>query len=592
MFPVDPSYEALLEDPIFLLRLCKRVIYGLVQVRPGNPSRTVLHSFTAVDRSPIAAAQHVVDGTALLSVVQPIFPVTLLTEKEVRILLHLLPLGQSDGEEAEGEERAGAARPYHGYQVDSLYSASNNDQLLDQRYYPFQVMRALREMMPFPIWVLQGIIETVRGTVSTLSQMTPFEEHVVDLMNWERLKNNKQPHQSSDPPPPLHQSEALIFFEKVCGLSDSAAEMLLSYCATTDGGGKLFFRAARDGDQMSKGSRGAVLQIDVRLLYQLLFSDVIPGVAEYPLLAGRFAESTICVGGPEASGPTGSLALLQALSSVELINATRGSGAIPDLDFGSIVEAFVTPRQFFNICVQLRTGFQQRESDQLYYYLKDDRLDTDGVLVRDMVQAYRQYFPAVSMSRLQLVQAATIQLLRRNSKDQLVFVRLYESLSEWGTNYISIEAFIASLRKAGAVPSGIGGVLDVELEWLRLKAPTRVDLLLMLCTPVPSSRAAVIRKLFERLDVKNEDHVEASYIMKRFCPEQVDGESIRRQVVLWKPALERYLDEVGAAQLDYNLFAYWWYMVSAGIEDDPIFTMVVWQAFGLANGGGRGSSRY
>jgi len=297
------------------------------------------------------------------------------------------------------------------------------------------------------------------------------------------------------------------------------------------------------------------------------------------------------IGAPDSPRPTGSLALLRALSSIDLHRTGTNEDIAADLDFGTVVREVITPRQFFSICVCLGTEFQQRESDQLYYYLSHDCHDTGGVVVRDMVHAYRQYFPPVPMSRLQLVQAATTKLLLRNSNNQLVFVALYESLSEWGADCIPLEAFITSVRKVGSIPSGIGGLLDVELEWLRLKAPTRVDLLLMLCTPVPPSRRAVIQKLFAHLDVNNEDRVEASYIVERFCPQRVEGDAIRRQVIPWKAALQRYLNEVGVAQLDYDLFAYWWYMVSAGIEDDPTLTMVVWQAFGLASGTGRGNQR-
>ncbi|KPI82838.1 hypothetical protein ABL78_8147 [Leptomonas seymouri] len=538
MFDVDAQQEAALSDPVYMLKLYKRVAYGLVpRLEPGG-QRCFLKAFLSVDRHYSASKDSPVEPRAAAAAVSSVFPPSVISHKDAGLLLHVLPI--------------------EGCSVKTPCSAFERGVRLGD------VLFALRELIPFHTWQVSAIIKTVRAVVEKCAVMSPFEEHVVDLLDWE--SNQRRP--SGESPPPLLKQEAIFFFDRVCGLSSSQSQAVLRYVEC---------QPSADADA---GGAGAP-SYDVQLLHQLLFSEVIPAVAEYPLLMGRFAEAYLDSGEP-ALRPTGSLALHSSLTSVELTYPASAQHIPLDLDFGPLARAELSPRQFFYLCNSAQVNFEQRESDQLFYYLKKDHNALEGVLVSDLIAAFRQYFPPVRMSMLELVQAATVNWLRRSAADSLVFVRLYSSLKEWGTSRIPIQDFVRTFRNAG-VPGGLTGVLDIELEWLRLKAPTRVDLLLMLCTPVPASRTAVIRKLFERLDTADEGCVHGDTYLRRFLPDRVEGASVRRLVVPWKNALEAYVGELHEETLEYELFAYFWYMVSAGVEDDPTFTMAIWQGFGLAD---------
>lgn len=559
MFPVDSVHESALADPLFMLRLYKRVAYGLVRRPHADSARALLPSFLSVDARYVESNNAAVDAAALLTAVEPIFPASLLTHKEVCLLLRVLPL--------EEEESAPNAENEDAFRVAQRGRCSS----VPRGIRPGSVTLALREIIPFRTWQVSQTVATIRRTVQKSPVMSPFEEHVVDLLDWQRSRRRQA---TEAAPPPLERWEALVFMENTCGLSSSESHGLLHYCAS------------EEGDDAEDGAvTGPYLGCEVQLLHQLLFSEAIPGVAEYPLLMGRFAEATLEIGETEGCC-TGTLAFLSVLESIELHYPDRSRRLSPDLDIGTLVRGELTPRHFFYVCTRLRTGFRQEESDQLYYYLKKDSETDDGVLVADLLAAYRQYFPSVTVSMLQLVQAAVVQWIRRNAKDAPAFVQLYSALREWGAAHVPIKPFIKSLRAAG-VPDGISGVLDVELEWLRLKAPTRVDLLLMLCSPVPPSRAAIIHKLFDRLDERQFGTVTSAAVLRCFRPELIEGNTLRRQGAMWRKALEAYTAELGEEELGYDVFAYFWYMISAGIEDDPTFTMALWQAFGLSDDGQR-----
>jgi hypothetical protein len=507
-----------------------------------------LKTFSALDQRCVPSKDAPVEPRAVVAAVAPIFPSSVLSRQDVPLLLHVLPLEE--------------------------HHVETPDTMLEGGVCLGEVMLALREMIPFPTWQVSEAVNAVRATVEKSEVMSPFEEHVTDLVDYAGSKRRQA---CEAPPPALSVKEALTFFDRVCGLSSSQAHLFLRYVSC----------ARESGDEAEDGGEDGPAW-DLRLLHQLLFSDEVPAVAEYPLLMGRFAEAC-CDGGDADSSsprPTGSLALHSSLVGMQLSYPPAAQHTTLDLDFGPLVRAELSPRQFFYLCKSLQVGFQQRESDQLFYYLKKEHHSRDGVLVADVVEAFRQYFPPVTMSVLQLVQAATIRWLRDTGRNTLAFISLYTALKEWGTSRIPIAAFVRAFRDAG-VPDGLTGVLDIELEWLRLKAPTRVDLLLMLCSPVPPSRAAVIQKLFERLDTAEEGCVRCAAYLDRFQPDRIEGASVRRQVAPWKAALQAYVDELCETTLTYELFAYFWYMVSAGVEDDPTFTVAIWQGFGLADDGRR-----
>ncbi|XQJ26485.1 hypothetical protein NXY56_002447 [Leishmania guyanensis] len=557
MFSVDSTHESALTDPLFMLRLYKRVAYGLVPRLHSDGTRAFLPSFLSVDSRYVESTNVAVDAAALLIAVEPIFPTSLLTHKEVSLLLRVLEL--------EEEETAKEASP-----TDSFEEAQRGRRRSCARgIRPGRVTLALRDIIPFRTWQVSQTVAAVRRAVQESAVMSPFEEHLVDVLDWQ---NSRRRQATEESPPPLERWEALAFMEDTCGLSSSESHWLLHYCASE-----------KDDDAEDGTATGSCLGCEVVLLHQLLFSKVIPSVAEYPLLMGRFAEATLDIGETEIYH-TGTLALQSVLESMELHYPEHSRQLPLDLDIRALVRAELTSRQFFYVCTKLRTGFRPEESNQLYYYLKKDSETEDGVLVADLLAAYRQYFPSITGSMLQLVQAAVVEWMRRSAKNGPAFVQLYSALREWGTERVPIEAFIKALRAAG-VPDGLSGVLDVELEWLRLKSPTRVDLVLMLCTPVPPSRVAVIRKLFNRLDRHHSGNVACAALLRSFHPELIEGNAVRQQGTIWKQALEAYIVELGGGELDYEVFAYFWYMVSASVEDDPTFTMVVWQAFGLSDDG-------
>lgn len=573
MFSLDPAQESALADPLVMLRLYKRVAYGLVPRPHPDATRAFLPTFVSVDARYTESRNRVVDAAELLTAVAPIFPPSLLSQRELSVLLSVLPLTEEAvaDEDGDADEGRGAARARRGRRGSAM-----------QGVRPGSVTLALRDMVPFQSWQISETVAAARRAVQGSTVMTPFEEHVVDVLDWQ---SNRRRQAAEPAPPPLQRWEAMAFMEATSALTSSQSHHLLHYCACAGDDAADDAKASREP---APGTRRA-LDCDVELLHQLLFSETIPSVAEYPLLMGRFAEATLEVGEAEGGtgGPhTGTLALHSSLTAMELQYPPHGRAAAADLDFGTLTRAELSPRQFFYVCKRLRTGFRQEESDQLFYYLKKDHDTEDGVLVADLVAAYRQYFPPVPVSTLQLVRAAVTRWVRRGAAEVPAFVQLYAALREWGAARVPIKPYISALRAAG-VPDGVGGVLDVELEWLRLKAPTRVDLLLLLCTPVPPSRAAVMQKLFERLDADQSGVVSCAVVLQRCRPELIEGNAVRRRVAQWQAALADYTAELEEEALDYEVFAYFWYMISAGVDDDPTFTMAVWQAFGLADGGGK-----
>lgn len=508
-----------MQDPAYLLRLHEKTA-SLLTTTNKDGSKAMSTAFESVDGR-YKSHGGAVDANTLLTVARPIFPVHAMTDRELRVLLHMLPLTDDDG------------------------TPSVEDTGAD----PVQLLSALRRLVPIAAWQLWYIVSRVRTAVFKSETTSGLELHLRDVL-------------AGHPVEPVTVKEALHFLiHGGGGRTASEAELVVEYC------------------QPASGARGC---LDAPLLHGLLFAQSVPSTVEYPILAARFAEATAESSPKLGCSATGSLALLEALHGA--LSLPGAANARPpevvaqelDIDFpDAVMNARLTGRQFHDVCRRLGTQFAQEQSDQLYYYLTNE---PGALSARSVVQMYRQYFPAVSSSHFQVVLGATQRTIAK-SGDHLAFYALYKRLEEWGSGPIPLAAFVEAVRAAGVAQTVVP---DLAVEWLRLKASTRVDLILLLCMPVPPSREAVIRKLYERLDTQQRGFVGANEVMAQFTPDKIEGDQVRKNAVRWKAALQSYLEEIEEERLTYELFAFFWYMLSAAVEDDPTYTMVVWQGFSLA----------
>lgn len=522
MIQLDSASEALLQDPAYLLRLHAKTA-ELLTTRTKDGTRVMAANFEMIDGRYRRLGERVDTGT-LLTIARSIFPMHLLSDRELRILLHVLPIADDDDNTARSLEMSGAD--------------------------PVRLFSALRRIVPCAAWQLSVLAAKARAAVDLLGAPPGLELHLRDVL-------------AGHPVPPVGAAEALRFLMSAGGLSASGAELVVEYCA--------------DEGEGSEGS------MDAALLHGLLFEERLPSTIEYPILAARFAEATAEVFPRGGSPATGSLALLDALRAALAVPSPRGPrhadevAAEADIDFpAAVMDERLTGRQFFDVCRRIGTTFLQEQSDRLYFYLTAEPSSLAGASV---VHMFRQFFPAVSGSQLQVV----IGALRRGlatAGGELAFHALYARLEDWGSGPLPLDALTTAVRASGVAQAAVP---DLAVEWVRLKATSRVDLISVLCMPVPPSREAVIRKLFERLDQQQRGVVAVANVLAQFNPERIEGAAVRANAIRWKVACQSYLGELGEPLVSYELFAFFWYMLSAAVEDDPTYTMVVWQGFSLTD---------
>lgn len=397
----------------------------------------------------------------------------------------------------------------------------------------------LRQIIPFHSWQLSSLLSICRAKIFESDTMSGFEEHVGDLLRGDRA-------------PALRKKEVANFFIGSCNLSGSQAQLAIEYFSL-------------EGSSMANGD----MTFDLQLLHDALFSEEMPAAVQYPLLARRFTEATAAPFGTDAH--TGSLALIKAFQKAGVCAAAAtmedcvGSTAVVDL------------AAWRSVCATLVCGMTEMEVTQLFEFL---RRGDKGVTVGDIVQFYKSFFPSIGMSLFDIVKTATTTQIAKQGEAS--FIELFNSLDEYGTDRIPLETYIDAVREA-AVGKGALPLYDLDIEYLRLKAPTRVDLVLMLCGPVPSKRDSLIRKVFERLCHDSATHtIPTRVAMDEFKVTKVEGVPLQKKAQTWKTYVESYYKSLNADELTYELFAYVWYMISAAVEDDPTFTVIIWQGYSLA----------
>ncbi|EPY20809.1 hypothetical protein STCU_08822 [Strigomonas culicis] len=397
----------------------------------------------------------------------------------------------------------------------------------------------LRKILPFHAWQLSSLLSTCRAKIFESNTMSGLEEHESDL-----LRGGKAP--------ALRTREVASFLVGFCNLSGSQAQIAVDYFSLD-----------------SKDKQRGDAAFDVPLLYDALFAEEMPVALQYPLLAQRFTEATAVPLGQGAR--TGSLALAQALQRAGLcpaggtVAACRGSTAAVEL------------AAWKRVCAALACGMKEAEVTQLYEFLRrGDR----GLTVAGVMQFYKSFFPSVGMSVLDIITTATRTQIVKQGETSLV--ELFNALEGYGTDRIPLEVYISAVRDAatgkGAIP-----LYDIDLEYVRLKAPTRVQLLLLLCGPVPPKRDSLIRKVFERLARDSAARsIPTHTAMNEFKVTKIESEPLQKKAQAWKTYTERYYKSLDAEELTYELFSYVWYMLSAAVEDDPTFTVILWQGYSLA----------
>ncbi|CAD2222359.1 hypothetical protein AGDE_05723 [Angomonas deanei] len=401
----------------------------------------------------------------------------------------------------------------------------------ENRLSPVRFMLAIRQLLPLHGWQVLSSVQRARERVFDSANMSGFEEHVKDIVE-------------QVPAPNIKPNEARKFLTSDCGLSGSEAELLLLYCDVSE-----------EDDTA----------LDVSLLHDLLFAETIESSALYPLLATCFSES---VAVPNSAGVSGSLSLLEGLRAARLCDARDTWESLLRLTTSVDLNAWL------QLCRSLNCVLSLEDSKTLFHFLGETAFP-----LQNLLQVYLKHFPSVSLSTFDIIKTSVSKQIAVQS--DLVFVQLFDSFESFGSSAIPLEEYVNRVsqfcRKKGAL------LQDIDVEYLRLKAPSRVDLLLLLCGPCPSKRESAIRKVYDCLSrTSKTNSLTAEAAVDEFKPETVDGKPLRDTAARWKVSLTKYIESLETTDLTYELFAFFWYMISAAVEDDPTFTLILWKAYALA----------
>nr|CCC94288.1 conserved hypothetical protein [Trypanosoma congolense IL3000] len=517
---LDSAAESLLRDPQYLLKLYRRVAQCLGKCDRTTHVRSMSPAFVSMDSRYCARDRvQTTELWLLKGVLRQILPTKAFTDRELLILLTVLPLSDYGGTEV-GE--GGVVR-----------------------VSPVALLLCLRQLCPLRSTMLYGILcamdtRTRRPHASESSCGMELAAHI----------------QGGDSTCVLDSAVLVDHLTQSHGLTLSEALFIIDYCSakTPTVAGKV--------------------AVEAPYLYALLYLRPLPPEIHSRLLLAIFAEA---VGDPSKEEHSGTLALIRELQQVPLepLDVTSGAGVTcmcTDVD-ESMMGSGLTAPSFEKLCNRVRVGLTRENIHQLFGYLQGKEGGARGVLsVSTLMQEFLWNFAPVGESLFSIVLEAVRRYISKE-KGLLGFLLLFLDLPEGD---LSIVTFIAALRKSGVSDA----VSDVEIEWLRFKARDRKQLVILLSGKCPANREALIKQLFGRISSRcsgttGATTVTAKDVISAFHPENSEGALANGEE--WLHVMSSCLPE----NVAYDSFLFFWNSISAACSDDSVFTMILWRCFNM-----------
>ncbi|ESL05474.1 hypothetical protein TRSC58_06877 [Trypanosoma rangeli SC58] len=466
---------------------------------------------------------HAVELWPLKGILRQIFPANTVSDRELSIILAMLPL---DGDGDTG-------------------TANGSD---DIRVSPVMLLLRLRQMCPMQASLLLEM--------SRCMDARPQRPHPYDSICGKALTRCVR--EGNTKACVLETDAILDFLTKSYGMTLSEALCLTEYCS------------------MGPPPSSSTVAIDGSYLFAFLYQRPLPSDVRFALLMSVFAEG-VC--DPNRAGSSGTLALIDGLRCLPLkpdhdVEFNEHSSVYIDTgrDLG---KSFLTPQSFEELCRYLRVGLSLEEVRQLFFYLREGH--EECVSVCTLLREFTRHFIPVSKSLFIIVEEAVRRYVVKKG-GMLALPRLHIAFPD---GPLSIAGFISVLRGAG-VPDAVS---DVELEWLRFKGRDRERLVMLLSGELPTKREALVRQLFAQLKNMGEvapkqETVQLERVLTLFHPEKVEG-ALMGDVDDWRLVMRQCFGRNGSTMLSYDCFLYFWRAVSAACSDDSIFTMILWRSFNM-----------
>lgn len=471
---------------------------------------------------------------------------------------------------------------------------------------PGEVLFLLLQLLPLEGFLVDQAVQQARSAISALKARPLLEKKMYSCIT-------QSPGSAT-----IKGRDVVEFLVRTCCFTVSHALLVAHYCKVNTVAGdtpKSDSSSCAEEDEERKAAMPRLYgaDLDADLVYRFLFEPGQLGDAEaYPLLALQFVESAVK---PFAShsfdASTGSLFLLKAIDYI----TSKDSESLPN--------RILDEKQFQTLCWML--GTSEHIIPPLFHFLAigGKNQPRQSISVHRLMQLFCQHFPSQGPSMFTLRRSAVVQCLQQK-QNPLVFLELFNSLRAWGTSSIPIEPYVHALRAALAA-STTGrinpntGITDIDLESFRCLGKSRVKLLFCLIHPVHPGREAVIQKVCSHLaeahhtdggttvadtskghQAKEIQMYSPAVVYQTFCPEKVEGGLVQRQATKIKEALKAYLIEISegnaspsasasesqlafANRITVEELIFFLQMISAGLEDTPTFTMLLWQGFGMAD---------
>ncbi|ORC92753.1 putative vesicle-fusing ATPase [Trypanosoma theileri] len=525
MIALDSTAESLQRDPQYLLRLYHKVIQCIVKCDPSSFVRTLSPGFVQIDsKYRVRSRVKPTELWLLKGILRQIIPANIVSDRELLILLTLLPLEEYKDSKMVGES------------TDICVS-------------PVTLLHCLRNLCPMRVSLLREILRTIE-------RITP-RPHPSDSVYGKTLLAKLREEKNTAC---VFETAPLIdYLTETFDLTISESLFLIEYCST------------------GSGPTCDTILLDGAYLCVLLYQHPLPVDVHFPLLMSVFTEA---VGDPIGDTHSGTLALLEQLHHVQLESCSdiisRDKFDI-SIDIGEeLANSCLTARVFEDFCKGLRVGLLTDEVRQLFQYLRLEG-PREVVSVKILLREFVRHFSPAGESLFGIVEEATRRYIVK-SGGILALPRLHLSLPD---GFLPITTFISSLREAG-VPDLVS---DVELEWLRFKARDRFHLIILLCGRFPGNREALVRQLFDQIkNLENtttkSEGVNVEHVLSQFHPENakdalvVSGEE-------WRHVMSCCFSDGTSNILTFDRFLYFWAAVSAACSDDSVFTMILWRCFNM-----------
>ncbi|KEG14176.1 putative vesicle-fusing ATPase [Trypanosoma grayi] len=538
MTGLDATAESLLRDPQYLLRLHHKVMQCLIKCDPSSSVRSLSPSFMKID-SRYRARDRVqpTDLWALKGLLRQILPASILSDRELLLLLAMLPLEDYAEDRIEGEGSC-TGRGGGGGDDDGPCAS------------PVTMLLCLRQMCPLRATLLREILCVMDAN----SQSPHPSESPSGLALAAHMRNEKEGACV------LQVSTLLDCLTQSYGLTLSQALFLIDYCA------------------ISTTSTHTAVAVDGSYFYSLLYKRPLPADVHFPLLMSVFAEA---ISDPNRMGHSGTLALIEELHRLPLEQgSTSGVERKADLciDVGKeLAGSYLKFESFEQLCSNLRVGLATEEVSRLFHFLREGGT-REVVSVYTLMREFTRHFTPAGESLFGIVVEAVRRYIVK-AGGMLALLRLHLALHEGA---LPIAHFIGTLREVG-VPDIVS---DAEVEWLRFRGRDRVRLVRLLCGKFPASREALVRQLYDLLiahgdaSKKRRDGVEAEHVLALFQPEKAQDVLIGSNQE-WRHVMSCCFCENACEVLTYDRFSYFWCAVSAACDDDSVFTMILWRCFSM-----------